>query len=96
MGTRTKRRARRTKERQIDPAVAAMGKRLRVARDAAGVPRSKLAATVGVDASTIQRWELGWFPPDAMQLSVIARACGVTDAWLLHGTGRGPSATAAA
>ena len=90
MATRARRRP-----RKINPQLAAIGARIRAAREAAALSRAKLSVSVGVDASTLQRWEKGWFEPGAVSLRVIAGECRVSDEWLLTGVGRGPASVAA-
>lgn len=63
--------------------------RIRIARRAAGLSQSRLAAQVGVTASAVAQWEqtLGTAPRLAMlkQLAVVAK---VSFEWLATGTGR--------
>lgn len=50
------------------------GDRIREARKAKSLPRTALAALVGVSAATVKRWELGTSSPSALELHAIGRA----------------------
>lgn len=54
------------------------GVRLRERREALSITRAQLAATVGVNVSTIQRAELGDFDPRAETIGRLAVALGLS------------------
>lgn len=51
-----------------------VGDRIRAAREAKHLPRTALAALVGVSTTTVKRWETGWRFPDVLELHAIAKA----------------------
>lgn len=54
--------------------MTSIGERIRSAREAKHLPRTALAALVGVSAATVKRWETGQSYPDALELHAIASA----------------------
>lgn len=54
------------------------GKRLKLARVRAGLKQRHIAEVVGVEPSTVSRWETGDDSPDDDRLGDIARAVGVS------------------
>lgn len=68
-----------------DAGVALIGHRLRTARTNAGLTRLRLAVAIGVDPSTIRRWEVGGAAPTAVHLARLARALDVTADELIEG-----------
>jgi transcriptional regulator with XRE-family HTH domain len=72
----------------------AVGHRIRMARERAGLDREGLAAKVGVHSGSIARWETGGSVPHAFTMERIAETCGVTADWLR--TGRGETREVAA
>lgn len=49
-----------------------VGDRIRTARDAKRLPRTALAALIGVSTATVKRWETGQSYPDALEIHRIA------------------------
>jgi len=74
----------------------AIGHRIRMARERAGLDREALAARVGVHAGSIARWETGGSVPHAFTMERIAETCGASADWLRTGHGEGREAVAAA
>lgn len=70
-------------------AAAAIGQRLRAARDRAGVSNRDLAAAMGTDPASIYRYFSGVRLPPLTALPAVARVTGTTVEWLL--TGQGPA-----
>jgi transcriptional regulator with XRE-family HTH domain len=66
-----------TTRRMATPKALALGFRLREARVAAGLNQRDLAAKVGVDHSTVGRYETGERPPKPTKVASILTACGV-------------------
>ncbi|MGA9117362.1 MAG: XRE family transcriptional regulator [Bacteroidota bacterium] len=66
---------------------AAIGDRIREARENKGMDQASLASRAGVVTRTLQRWEKGEQVPDGVCLTRIARATGVQPSWLLTGEG---------
>lgn len=59
--------------------------RLRDARLSLGLTQREVASRCGVHRSQISRLELGEWWPHPLVLDRIARACGVSGAWVLTG-----------
>jgi transcriptional regulator with XRE-family HTH domain len=55
----------------------ALGKRLRAARESAGLSQVRLAEKIHAAASSVMRWEWGEIAPRESVLKAIARACKV-------------------
>lgn len=66
-------------------AVKALGRRIRVARELAGLKQAELARRCGVIPTTAWRWEDGRTEPDVPTLRRIARATGAGLGWLVSG-----------
>lgn len=65
---------------------AALGRRIREAREAAGFHnKSEFSRLVGVQGPTLHRWEKGQIAPEVWNLHEIARLTRVTMEWLLTG-----------
>lgn len=64
-----------------------MAHRISQALDLRSISRSKLAETLGVDRSTVDRWVNGDRHPDTATLERIATVCGVRAAWLAFNEG---------
>jgi transcriptional regulator with XRE-family HTH domain len=47
---------------------------IREAREAAGMPRTRLAVEARTSEATVARWELGYHEPSARQLARLLRA----------------------
>ena len=73
----------------------AVGHRIRMARERAGLGREGLAAKVGVHSGSIARWETGGSVPHAFTMERIAESCGVTADWLRTGRGEARETAAA-
>jgi len=56
--------------------MTSIGERIRESREAKRLPRTALAALVGVSAATVKRWETGQSYPDVLELHAIASATG--------------------
>jgi transcriptional regulator with XRE-family HTH domain len=63
----------------------AIGHRIRMARERAGLDREALASRVGVHAGSIARWETGGSVPHAFTMERIAEACGASVEWMRTG-----------
>lgn len=72
----------------------AVGKRVRMARHAAGLSQEDLATAAGVRGQTIHRYERGAVLPGLDALEGIAAATSVTMDWLATGEGAAPEAAA--
>lgn len=59
---------------------AAWGRNIRSAREAAGLTQAQLGAAVGVDETTVFRWETGRMAPSDEHKAAIAAACTLDDA----------------
>jgi len=70
----------------------AVGHRIRMARERAGLDREGLAAKVGVHSGSIARWETGGSVPHAFTMERIAETCGTTADWLRTGHGEASEA----
>ncbi len=66
---------------------SSIGKRIRDAREGAGLLQSALARKIQVTTRTIQRWEKGEQIPDADKVIAIAHLAHVQTQWLLTGEG---------
>lgn len=60
------------------------GDRVESARNEKGLSPTSVAASVGVTAETIRRWERGEGSPDAEKLAVLATTLGVSLDYLLN------------
>lgn len=60
-----------------------LGDRLLKARRAAELSQADLAKAIGVHRKSVTRWELGQSEPSASLLIPLARALGVSVAWLI-------------
>jgi transcriptional regulator with XRE-family HTH domain len=69
---------------------AVLGKRIREAREKAGLNQAELARGMGVLPTHLNRWEKGKVAPGWEYLARIAKHCNVTLDWLL--TGKEPAA----
>jgi transcriptional regulator with XRE-family HTH domain len=76
----------------------AIGHRIRVVRERAGLDREALASRVGVHTGSIARWETGGSVPHAYTMERIAEACGASAEWIRTGQdeARDPDTPAAA
>lgn len=72
-------------KKQIDPAAAAFGQRLKAARSAAGKTQADVAAIFGIKFQAVGHWETGTNSPTAAQLGVMAAEFGADPATLLYG-----------
>lgn len=66
------------------------GLRLGVARKAANLTRDQVVAKTGVSLSGLARWEGGRCEPRPYVLKALATLYGVSEEWLLEGTGANP------
>jgi transcriptional regulator with XRE-family HTH domain len=62
-----------------------IGARIAKARHDIGLSRRQVAAQVGVNASTVEAWELGRAAPRANKLQTLCGLLNVSVAWLLEG-----------
>jgi transcriptional regulator with XRE-family HTH domain len=62
--------------KQIAPAPASLGHRLKEARLAAGFTQEGLARALNVSTSTVSRWERDEFTPEPRHLEHLARLLG--------------------
>jgi len=69
---------------------ASLGRRLRTARDAAGLTVDEAARRLGVLKATWQDWEDDRNEPRANRLAMVAGVLAVSPSWLLSGIGDGP------
>ena len=76
-------------EMSYDEDSATFGDRLSVAREAAGLSQTQLAARVGVRLKTLQNWESDRSEPRANRLQMLAGVLNVSIIWLLSGVGEG-------
>lgn len=65
----------------------AIGRRVRLARQAAGIRAFDLAVAIGRLVHTVYRWEGGHVDPSIRDCKVIVRVTGCRYAWLLTGEG---------
>ncbi len=72
------------------PHASGLGLRVRQAREHAGLTQRALAAKSRVTNSTIIEVEAGKRMPQIDTVEVLARALGVTAAWLAYGQGGSP------
>lgn len=63
----------------------ALGNRIRITREAAGISQVTLAERVGVASATVSRYESGNRNPDVATLRLIAAELGVTVGALVDG-----------
>jgi transcriptional regulator with XRE-family HTH domain len=63
----------------------ALGRRIRAAREAAGLKQVELARRCGVISTTAWRWEDGRAEPALPMLRVIASETGADLGWLVRG-----------
>jgi transcriptional regulator with XRE-family HTH domain len=73
----------------------AIGHRIRIVRERAGLDREELASRVGVHSGSIARWETGGSVPHAYTMERIAEACGARVEWIRTGREEGPEPGAA-
>jgi transcriptional regulator with XRE-family HTH domain len=64
--------------------------RIMRSRKAAGLSQHRLAVALDLTGQTIAAWEHGRAEPRATEVANLARATGVSAAWLLTGEGIGP------
>ena len=69
-------------------AIAAIGARIKTAREEANLTQEQLARAIGVHTNTIGKVERGTAVPDAQLLLDVAPATNVTPQWLLVGEAR--------
>lgn len=67
------------------PDRAAVGRRIRQARERSGLSQGALGDATGVRGQTVWRYEKGMLLPSADALDSLARALGVASRWLLWG-----------
>ena len=72
---------------------AAVGARIRVAREAAHMSVSQLALRLGVEVASLEAWEAGQREPRANRLRTLGGVLGVSLAWLLEGRDDGTIGT---
>ena len=65
--------------------LAALGRRIRQAREEKKISRSRLANAVGVAKGTIDKWEIGWSHPSRDNMRSLSEALGVSEAFLRSG-----------
>lgn len=63
----------------------AIGHRIRIVRERAGLDREALASRVGVHSGSIARWETGGSVPHAFTMERIAEVCGASAEWIRTG-----------
>jgi transcriptional regulator with XRE-family HTH domain len=71
------------------PDVATFGDRVAAAREHAGLTQKSLAKRLGVQTSTLRKWEDDMSEPRANRLSMLAGILGVSMMWLINGQGEG-------
>jgi len=76
--------------------VTKIGDRIRTTREERGLSKSLLAGIVGVSPTAVWNWEENGVTPRGAMVSRIARALGVTDAFLLTGQRAAPTLRTAA
>ena len=64
-----------------------MGQRIQKLRQYRKWTSQRLAVEVGVDCTTVRRWEDDRFPPKDKSLKALAKVFGVTEQFLLFGEG---------
>lgn len=69
-------------QKLIDPANAALGARIRQARETKGIKPAELGRRLGVTRSSVSQWESGLTVPASENLVQIASILGVTLDWL--------------
>lgn len=72
-------------KKEIDPAAAAFGRRLKAARVAAGKTQADVAAIFEIKPQAVGHWETGTNSPTAQQLAELAAEFGADPAELLYG-----------
>lgn len=65
--------------------IAEIGRRIRAARQGAGLKVKDLAEHVAREPQTIYRWEWGQSEPTLREIEAIAQKCCVSVAWLVAG-----------
>lgn len=60
-----------------------LGRRIKQAREQAGLTQEKLAERIGVSRTAISRFELGEIEPSVRNLAALAKELGVTSDYLL-------------
>ena len=68
---------------------AALGARIRDAREQSGMTQIQLAQRLGVEPNSLRAWESGTREPRANRLTTLAGMLDVTVPWLLDGRGEG-------
>jgi transcriptional regulator with XRE-family HTH domain len=71
------------------PDAATFGDRVAAAREAAGMSQTALARRLGVQLSTLRKWENDLSEPRANRLSILAGLLNVSMMWLINGEGEG-------
>ena len=64
-----------------------MKDRLKQVREAQGLSQVSFAERLGIDKSTVWRWEKGTSTPSPLELAYIAKEFGLRLEWLLTGEG---------
>lgn len=78
-------------EPDLDDAVTAVGRRIRTARESAGIDAGDLASRLGVQVSTVDAWESGAETLSGHRLARVAGLLGVSLSWILVGHGVEPT-----
>lgn len=71
-------------EKAPHPVDLEVGKRIRLRRALLEMTQQQLAAVIGVSFQQVQKYEKGTNRVSASRMSAIARALGVTPAWLMQ------------
>ena len=71
------------------PDAATFGDRVVAGREAAGMSQTALARRLGVQLSTLRKWENDLSEPRANRLSILAGLLNVSMMWLINGEGEG-------
>lgn len=65
------------------------GKRIKEAREAAGLSQEALGRAVGADEKTVSKWENGHQNPNRAKRRGISKAVGRSESWIEHGVDTG-------
>jgi len=68
-----------------------MGRRIEARRKEAGLTQAGLALAIGVDQTTVSRWEGGLVPIDTDDLEKLSKVLQARGGWLVDASGAAPA-----
>jgi transcriptional regulator with XRE-family HTH domain len=84
-----------TPKKPVTPGMAALGARIKTAREMTGLTQRQLGDKFGVQSLQVSRWEIGSNGMKRPRLEALAKMAGVSVAWLMAGEQpAGPPASA--